>query len=109
VVVSLDLRVDVESPIGVTVVPLELDRFVSVTTPFTVDVRWLVFETEESDGIGATGAVVDCVVVELEDELCARATPVVNATAMVAASKVLIMSGSPGKRGAGGDRSLSIS
>jgi hypothetical protein len=106
VVVSVDLWVDVVSPTGDTVVPLELDLLVSVTTPLTLDVCWLLVETAESDGIGARGVVVDCVVVELEEELCARATPVVNVTAIVAASKVLIMVGSPGELGAGGDRSL---
>ena len=77
-------------------VPLDLDLSDSVTTPSTFEVRWLEDETEESDGIDAIGAVVDCVVVELEDEFCARPTPVVSATAIVAASNVLIISVSPG-------------
>jgi hypothetical protein len=59
VVVSLDFRVAVESPIGDTVVPLELDRLVSVCTPSTFDVRWLLLVTDVSDGIGATAVVVD--------------------------------------------------
>jgi hypothetical protein len=79
------------SPVGDTLVPLESDRLVPLTTPLTLDVRWLLVETEESDGIGATGVVVDCVVDELDDELCATAAPVISVTAIVAASKVLII------------------
>lgn len=93
---SDDLWVAVVSPIGDTVVPLESDLFVPVTTPLTSDVRWLLVETEEFDGIGATGVVVDCVDVELDDELCARAAPLISVTAIVAASRVLIISYSPG-------------
>lgn len=89
-------------------VPLELDLFDSVTTPFTVDVRSLLVETEESAGIGATGVVVVCVVVELEDELCARATPVISVTAIVAASTVLIMLGSPGNWARTGSLAFSL-
>jgi hypothetical protein len=101
VVVSVDFFVATESPAGDTLVPLELDLLVSVTTPLTLDDRWLLLEVEVSDGIGATGVVVDCVVVELEDELCARAAPVINVTATVAASKVLIIVFSPGGIGGG--------
>src|SRR3954453_13314396 len=102
VVVSLDLRVAVVSPTGDTTVPLELGLLVSVTTPLTVDVFWLLVETDEFVGIGTTGVVVVCVVVELEDVFCARATPLISVTAIVAASKVLIMSVSPGGSDAGG-------
>ena len=102
VVVSVDLCVAVVSPDGDTVVPLVLDRLVSVTTPLTVDVRSLLVETERSDGIGGTGVVVVCVVVELDEEFCAKATPLISVTAIVAASKVLIMSYSPLELGAGG-------
>jgi hypothetical protein len=101
VVVSLDLRVAVVSPIGDTLVPLELERLLSVTTPLMVDVFWLLDEVDVSDGIGVTGAVV-VVVVELEDELCAKAPPLNNVTAIVAASKILIMSDAPGNGIAGG-------
>jgi hypothetical protein len=102
VVVSDDLRVAVVSPVGDTVVPLELDLFESVTTPLTEDECCVLLEDEESDGIGAIGVVVDCVVVELEDELCAKAVPAISVTAIVAASKVLIILGSPRKLGASG-------
>jgi hypothetical protein len=106
VVVSVDLRVAVVSPIGDTTVPLELDLFVSVTTPLTVDVFSLLVETEASDGIGARGVVVVCVVVELEDESCANATPLISIAAIVVASKVLIISGAPG--GASGMARISL-
>jgi hypothetical protein len=102
VVVSVVLCVAVVSPEGDTVVPLELDLLVSVITPLTVDDVWLLVELETSDGIGATGVVVVRVVVELEDELCAKATPLISVTAIVAASRDLIITGSPGKLGAGG-------
>jgi hypothetical protein len=104
VVVSDDFRVAVVSPVGDTVVPLESDRLVPLTTPLALDVCWLVVETEESDGSGATGVVVDCVVVELEDELSANAAPATSVTAIVATSNVLIMSVSPGQLEASGDR-----
>jgi hypothetical protein len=106
VVVSVDFRVDVESPIGVTVTPLEVDPVVFVWTPLMLELRWLVVSTVVA-GAGTTGAVVVCVVVELEDEDCARAAPVSNPKVNVAASKDLIMSGSPGNWPSG-DRSLCI-
>jgi hypothetical protein len=96
VVDSLDFRVDVVSPIGDTLVPLESERLAPDVTPLTVEVCSLLLETERSDGIGAIGVVVDCVVVELEDELCAAAKPATNVTAIVAASNVLIISCTPG-------------
>lgn len=40
---------------------------------------------------GAGGAVVDCVDVVLEDEVCATATPVIIARAAAAANQYLIM------------------
>jgi len=95
VVVSLDLRVAVVSPVGDTVVPLELERLLSVTTPLTVVEFEVELDTEESDGIGTTGVVVDVVVV-LDDELWAKAAPVINVTASVAASRVLTMLEAPG-------------
>jgi len=103
-VVVAEFRVDVVSPIGETVsfeaVPDDL-----VTTPSTLVVFWLLL-SEETDGDGATGTVVDWVVVELEDELCAKAAPVIRERATVAANRFLIILNSPGKLSMGGDRSL---
>jgi len=93
VVVSVDFFVDVVSPIGDTVVPLEVDPVVVVETPLELVVFWLLVSTA-TDGITAVGVVVD-VVVELEDELCAKAAPVIKVTAIVATSMDLIMSVSP--------------
>jgi len=90
VVVSVDLRVVVVSPIGDTVVPLEVDPLELVTTPLTLEVRSLLVSVDVS-GIGRTGVVVVWVVVELEDEDCAKAAPVINVTAIVAASKAFII------------------
>jgi hypothetical protein len=90
-VVSVDFRVAVVSPIGVTVVPLEVDPVVFVTTPLTEVVFWLLVSVATT-GAGMTGVVVDCVVVELEEEDCANAPPVMSVTASVAANKDLIMS-----------------
>ncbi len=93
-VVSVDFFVEVESPIGDTVVPLEVDPVVLVETPLALVVFWLLVSTE-TDGATTTGAVVDKVVDELEDDVSARATPLIMETASVAARKVLIMSYSP--------------
>ncbi len=101
VVVSLDFRVDVISPDGDNEVPLEVVRLESVCTPSALEDRWLLVETELFDGSGTTGVIVVCVVVELEDEFCARAAPVISVTVNVAASKVLIILHSPGELGAG--------
>src|SRR3954464_10887750 len=49
VVVSVDFFVDVESPIGDTVVPLEVDPNVLVVTPCAVELFWLLVSTE-TDG-----------------------------------------------------------
>jgi hypothetical protein len=92
---SDDLCVAVVSPIGETVVPLVEEWLLSVETPSLVDECWLLLEIEEFDGIGATGAVVDCVVDELDEELCAKATPVISVTAIAAARKVLVMMSTP--------------
>lgn len=89
VVVSIDFLVVVVSPIGDTTVPLVVDPLELVTTPLTLEVRsWLV--SVDVTGIGATGVVV-VVVVELEDEDCANAAPVIKVTVIVAASKALII------------------
>lgn len=89
VVVSVDFLIVVVSPIGDTIVPLEVDPLELVTTPLTLEVRsWLV--SVDVTGIGATGVVVVWVVVEL-DEDCAIAAPVIKVTAIVAASKALII------------------
>jgi hypothetical protein len=95
VVVSVDFRVAVVSPSGDTVVPLDVDPVDWVVTPFAVVVFWLLVSTETA-GAGMTGVVVDWVDVVLEEEDCANAPPVINVTAIVAASKDLIMSNSPG-------------
>jgi hypothetical protein len=97
VIVSVDFCVSTVAPIGVTVVPLEVVPDVLVVTPFTVVVLSLVV-CVETKGAGITGAVV-CVVVELEEEDCANTPPVITVMAIVAASKVLIISISPGARG----------
>jgi hypothetical protein len=89
VVVSVDFRVVVVSPIGDTTVPVEEDPLDLVTTPLTLEVRSLVVSVDVT-GIGATGVVVVWVVVELVDEDCARTAPVIKVTATVAASNVLI-------------------
>jgi hypothetical protein len=58
VVVDVEFRVDVVSPIGATVVFFELvDPEESVTTPLTLVVFWLLL-SEETVGDG-TGGVVD--------------------------------------------------
>jgi hypothetical protein len=93
VVVSVDFFVAVVSPIGETVVPLEVDP-VLVTTPLTVVDFWLLVSVETTGG-GMTGVVV-CVVVVLDDVDCANAPPVMSARAIVAASKDLVMANSPG-------------
>lgn len=56
----------------------------------------MLVEIEELVGIGTTGVVVDCVVVELDDELCAKAEPHDSATHIVAANKTLIILITPG-------------
>ncbi len=92
----MDFRVAVVSPSGDTVVPLDVDPVDWVVTPFAVMVFWLLVSTETA-GAGMTGAVVDWVVVVLEEEDWAKAAPDINVTAIVATSKDLIMSISPGK------------
>jgi hypothetical protein len=87
VVVCVELCVAVVSPIGETVVPLEVD-VEPVTTPLTVVVFSLWVSTDA--GGGAAGVVVVCVV-ELEEEDCAKAPPVISAMAIVATSTRLIM------------------
>jgi hypothetical protein len=68
VVVSVDFFVEVVSPIGETVVPLEVDPVVLVTTPLTLLV-FCVLVSVDTTGAGMTGVVV--VVVVLDDEDCA--------------------------------------
>jgi hypothetical protein len=87
VVVCVELCVAVVSPIGETVVPLEVD-VEPVTTPLTVVVFSLWLSTDAGGGVA--GVVVVCVV-ELEEEDCAKAPPVIRATAIDAASTCLIM------------------
>jgi hypothetical protein len=67
----------------------------SVWTPLLSVVCWLLLELELPYTGATTGAVV-WVDVVVEDDVCAAATPVIIARAMVAASQVLIMSCSPG-------------
>ena len=75
--------------------PVDDEWLLSLETPLLFDECWLLLETEEVDGIGATGVVVDRVVEELDEELCAKAAPVISVTAIVAARKVLIMMCTP--------------
>ena len=92
VVVSVDFRVAVVSPVGAMVVPLEVDPLLLTVTPFTLVVFSLLVWVETTGG-GMTGVVVvDCVVVELDEELCAKAPPVMSVTANVAANNDLIIS-----------------
>jgi hypothetical protein len=95
VVVSDDFRV-VISPDGETVVPLVVVWVLSIT-PLLVSVVWLLLELLPLY-TGAGGAVVVWVDVVLEDEDCARATPVIIAKAVVTARKDRIMSCSPWSR-----------
>ena len=100
VVVEVEFRVAVVSPVGATVVPVELD-VVPVTMPSTVVVFSLCVSTDAAGG-GVTGVVV-CVVVELEEEDCAKAPPVIRATAIIAAStfsscRIVLGSGESGDR-----------
>ena len=71
VVVSLDFFVATVSPIGETLVPLEVDPN-EVTTPFTVVVFWLLVSVL-STGAGMTG--FDVVVVVLEEVIARRQRP----------------------------------
>jgi hypothetical protein len=107
VVVEVEFRVDVESPIGDTLVPLVLDLDESVELPLAsmLDDLWLLVSVEIV-GEGTIGVVV-WVDVELEDELCAKAAPVIRVTASVAANRVLIMVHAPWGIRCGRDRSLS--
>jgi hypothetical protein len=91
-----EFRVDVVSPAGETVVPLEVDPDELVSAPLTLVDFWLLVSVEVDDG-RTTGGVVDWVVVELEDELCAKAVPVIKEATIVAASRVLIISNAPKK------------
>jgi hypothetical protein len=98
VVVSVDFRVAVVSPVGDMVVPLEVVSVELVTTPLTLVVFWVVVSTS-TRGAMTTGAAVDWVVVVVEDEDCAKAPadipPVTKAAANVAASGNLVISISP--------------
>jgi hypothetical protein len=90
VVVSVDLRV-VVSPYGETVVP-PVEVWVVSVTPLVVSVVWLLLELPPPY---TEAGAVDWVDVVLEDEVCARATPVIIARAVVATRKYLIMSCPP--------------
>jgi hypothetical protein len=90
VVVSVDFRV-VVSPDGETVVPLVVVWVLSVI-PLPVSVVWLLLELLPPY---TKAGVVDWVDVVLEDEVCARATPVIIARAVVTTRKDLNMSRSP--------------
>jgi len=97
-VVSVDFFDAVVSPVGETVVPLEVAAVDLVTTPLALVVRWLLVSTA-TEGATITGAVVVSVVVELEEEDCAKAAPVIRVAASVAASIDFIMWVSPGTGG----------
>jgi hypothetical protein len=90
VVVSEDFRV-VVSPYGETVVP-PVEVWVVSVTPLVVSVVWLLLELPPPY---TEAGAVDWVDVVLEDEVCARATPVIIARAVVATRKYLIMSCPP--------------
>jgi len=99
IVVSVVFRVAVVSPIGETVVPLEVEAAVLVTTPLTL-VVFSVLVSTDGTGAGMTGIVVVCVVVELEEDDCAKAPPVlrvsvIRVSVIAAASRVLIILNSP--------------
>jgi hypothetical protein len=94
VVDSLDFRVVARLPFGVTVVPAEEDLVLSTSTPLLSTVC-LLEVVLLPPSIGAGAAVVDWVDVVLEDDVCASATPVIKASAVVAASQVLIMCQAP--------------
>ncbi len=96
VVVSVDFRVAVVSPDGATVVPLDVEPLVLVTTPLTVVVLLLLVSVETIGAGVVTGFVVVCVVVELDDDDCAKVALVMSEMAIVAANKHLIISSSPG-------------
>jgi len=95
VVDSVDFRV-VVSPDGETVVLLVVLWVLSVI-PLLVSVVRLLLELLPPY-TGAGGVIVDWVDVVVEDEVCARATPVIIAMAVVATRKDLIMSCSPWNR-----------
>jgi hypothetical protein len=67
----------------------------SVWTPLLSVVCWLLLELEPPYTGAGTG-VVDWVDVVLEDDVCATATPVIIARAVIAVSQYLIISCSPG-------------
>jgi hypothetical protein len=96
VVVAVELCVDVVSPDGDTLVPVEVepDDLVMLPLASTLDDLWLLV-SGEIVGDGTTGAVVDWVVDELDDVVCAIAAPVIRVTAIVAANRVLIMGNAP--------------
>jgi len=88
-------------------VPLEVepDELVMVPLASTLDDLWLLVSVEIV-GDGTIGAVV-WVVDELEDELCAKAAPVIRVSAIVAANRVLIIKNPPLGIRCGRDRALS--
>jgi hypothetical protein len=94
VVVLVVFRVVSVSPDGETVVPLVEVFDLSITTPLLSTVRSLLLELVPlTTGDGTD--VVDWVDVVLEDEVCATATPVIIARAVIATSQELIMLCSP--------------
>jgi hypothetical protein len=95
VVVEVDFRVAVVSPVGATVVPSEVD-VVPVTTPLMEVVVFSLWVSTDAAGGGTTGVVAVCVVVELDEEDCAKAPPDIRATAIVAARTRLIILNCPG-------------
>jgi hypothetical protein len=105
VVVSVDFRVSTLSPIGVTLVPLEVDPDVVVVTPLTLVVFWLLVSVETT-GASTTGAVDVSVIVVLEEEDCAKAPPVMSVASTAAASKDFIILSTPGDQSGSEDRSL---
>jgi hypothetical protein len=74
------------------VVPLVVDPDELDWIPLELDDFWLLVSVEVDDG---TAGVTDWVVVELEDELCANAAPVIMDATIVAANRVLIICNTP--------------
>ena len=90
VVVSVDFFTVARSPAGVTPMPFEEVCVLSTVTPLVLVLCSLLLELEPPYTT-AGAAVVDWVDVVVDEEVCATATPVIIARAVVAASQDLIM------------------
>jgi hypothetical protein len=90
VVVWVDFFVVARSPLDVIPMPFDDVCVLSTVTPLLLVLCWLLLELEPPY-TGAGAAVVDCVDVVLNEEVCATATPVIIARAAAAARYDLIM------------------